>query len=97
MNRVKSNMGVILVFPQYKSSAMSPGLNNWKFRIILVSRVERSTVGTVKILHSEIKITSMDLGFTQEDQVWLIEVDDLSEVVDVTRDAFNVPGESTES
>ena len=51
----------------------------------------------MKILHSEIKITSMDLGFTQEDQVWLIEVDDLSEVVDVTRDAFNVPGESTES
>ena len=38
----------------------------------------------------------MNLGLAQEDQVRLIDVDDMSEVVNVTTETLNIPGESTE-
>jgi hypothetical protein len=38
----------------------------------------------------------MNLGLAQEDQVRLIDVDDMSEVVNVTTEPLNIPGESTE-
>ena len=63
--------------------------------IIFVRGIEREVVFTFEIFHDSISIMSEDLGFTEEDEVSLVDLYKILEVEDISGQILDIPCHSS--
>ena len=83
--------------PEDHCSTVSLCFQHWKVWVKLVRSVERVIVRSSQWLRNKIKIATMCLGFTEENQIRMMNFKKVFEVEDVPIKAFHIPGDGSES
>lgn len=67
-------MRIMTSLPHYHGPTMSSRFDEGKLMIIFVRGIEREVVFTFEVFHDSISIMSEDLGFTEEDEIRLMDL-----------------------